>query len=183
MCSCRGCRRRPLLLAAVHPDNADEIPTAVAALATRPRLVEKVRLRCVDADCLMRPQEELKPLTAERTFDELPRECEIPASDKEGDAADVEMGESQDDATAAEGVQDILRAPMKCFVVDLWPCAYGSEFYKHLVTASYGQVLPHSVFIATTSARPGPNLAAFDVKIGGHAILDRVVEHSTAHGK
>ena len=67
--------------------------------------------------------------------------------------------------------------------MDLWPFAYGSEFYKHILEALYGQARPQTLIVATTSAHPGPQLAAHALKINVHIVVDRVRQHSAAHGQ
>ena len=176
-------RRRPaFMLVAVPPDSTDDVPTTIPALAARPRPTEHTKLRCLDGDCPLRPKEELDQLTAETPMNELSADCEMNASDLEGGAADDEMGVAdagEDDVLAADSA---IQAPTKRFLVDLWPFAYGSEFYKHIVESLYGQARPQIVIVATTSAHPGPQLAAHDLKMSCHTVLDRVRAHSACHG-
>ena len=64
----------------------------------------------------------------------------------------------------------------------LWPFAYGSEFYKHVIEGLYGAARPNAVIVATRSAHPGIQLAVHDLKLSCHTVLDRVRQHSASHG-
>ena len=177
-------RRRPaFMLVSVPPESTDDVPTTIPALAAKASRKEHTRLRCMNGDCPLRPKEELDQLTAETPMSDLPPDCEMSKSDLEGDAADVDMGEAdagEEDALAADS---FLQVPTRRFVVDLWPFAYGSEFYKHIIEALYGQARPQTLIVATTSAHPGPQLAAHALKINVHIVVDRVRQHSAAHGQ
>ncbi len=186
-------RRRPAsLLVAVPPDATEDVPSAIAALSARPRKGECVGLRCMDADCPLRPRAELDQLTKDKPLTELAPECELNDSDQEGGAEDVGMGEKDDEAEADQdedapmAVVDttIVVPPKHRLIVDLWPFAYGAEFYKFIIDALYGESgRPQVMIIVTTSAHPGPQLAAYDLKMTSHTVLERVRVHAASHGQ
>jgi hypothetical protein len=178
-------KRRPsYLLLAVASDSQDEVPAAVSALAARARVGEKTRLRCLDPACKMRPAAELDAVLSVAGESDVLPDCEMNPDDMEGGAGDVDMLEETSDALAAD--DDIVKPPpgMPGMIVDLWPFAFSREYYKHICQSLHEQGgLPNHVVYASTSAHPAPMLAAHDAKINAHLILDRVRDHSAAHGE
>ena len=68
-------------------------------------------------------------------------------------------------------------------MVDLWPFAYGREYYKHIMTGLFGSSsLPNHCIYLSVTAHPGAVLACHDAKMEAHVVLDRVRQHSKAHG-
>ena len=189
--------KHSMLALACPPGDTDEAPSTIEALAARARRGEHTFLRCLCAACPLRPREDYAAMSGEDMLQLLP-DCEINPDDKEGgaeDAAGMELEEGGDDDMDGELDDDELVAPQATgedaaqksqsqrLIVDLWPFAYGREYHKHIHTALFGaHSLPQHLIHISPSAHPGAAMAAHDGKMQAHMVLDRVREHSKAHG-
>ena len=164
------------------------VPCSIPAQATRAGHGECTRLRCLDSQCPFRPQDEktaLMPLDG--NLAQIPANSEIPAEDREHENVDAHM---QDDSSAPDKdpMADVLAQLLppsgrRDCIVDLWPFAFGKEFYKALIDGvAANESLDHMV-VMTTSAHPSLPLAGHDRHMNVHVLLDRVKEHSKRHGE
>jgi hypothetical protein len=182
-------KRKPVYLVVVGPaDSPDDVPIFIAALATRAKVGEMTRMRCMSSCCPLRPQVEMDALmSGGKKLEELLPECEINPDDMDGVTADVEMADADEDAleaVTAPKEDDITVPPFaRGFMVDLWPYAFGCDYCKHVVQALFGQTNPNEFVYVSTTAHPSAILAAHDMKIATHVLLDRVKVHSTQHGQ
>ena len=134
-------------------------------------------MRCMSSCCPLRPQAEMDALmSGGKKLEDLLPECEINPDDMDGVTADVEMADADEDALEAVTLtkDDILMPPSaRDFMVSLWPYAYGCDYYKHVVQALFGQTSPNEFAYVSTTAHPSAILAAHDMKIAAHLLLDR----------
>ena len=177
-------KRKPAYLVVVVPaDSPDDVPIFIAALATRAKVGEMTRMRCMSSCCPLRPQAEMDALlSGGKRPDELLPECEMNPDDMDECTAVAEMADEDEDAleaVTAPKEDDITVPPFaRGFMVDLWPYAYGCDYYKHVVQALFGQTSPNEFVYVSTTAHPSAILAAHDMKIATHVLVDRVKVHS-----
>lgn len=178
-------KRPAYLIVAASVNDAGDLPTSYPALAGRARPGEKTRMRCMRRDCPLRPAEELDALVAAGLgSEEMNPDVEMNLDDMEGGAADIDMADA--DGDNAEDDDDEIDVPSgrgTGFIVDLWPFAYGKEFYKHLLAAVHPQAQPTNMVYVSTTAHPSALLAAHDRKVQCSTVLDRVKVHSVRHGQ
>ena len=165
-------RRRPSYLLLVVPGgSAEEVPTFIPALAKRAARSEKTRMRCLAREC---------PLRSQIERDDLPEvddpACELHGDDLEGgDAEDVVEGGDAEENDKDEADDEIVMPSGKhACIVDLWPFAQSRAFYKHIITALFGQSLPKHLILLTRTAHPAALLAAHDSQIAAHVVLGGV---------
>ena len=66
---------------------------------------------------------------------------------------------------------------------DLWPFAYGKDYYSALITGITGtQAITRFMYIAAT-AHLAALLAGHELGMGIHVVLSRIGHHSASHGK
>ena len=176
-------RRKPAFLVVSLPsDSLEEMPTSIPALKARAMKGEKTRFRCMSASCPFRPRAEMDALASDGNLDLLNPDCEMNPDDMEWMAEDAD-GIAEEDV----GDDDDITMPSsdRKFRVDVWPFAYCKDFYKHIISGlCNGTVLtPNHVVVFTVTAHPSAVLACHDVKAEVHCVLDRVKEHSKAHGQ
>ena len=108
--------------------------------------------------------------------------CEIDEEHNEFPVADVV--EEDDDEGAAEETIIIPPGTDRSCIRDLYPFAYGKEFYVAMITGIVGsEAIAHFVYIAAT-AHPSALLAAQELGMGVHIVLSKKVgQHSTSHGQ
>ena len=68
-------------------------------------------------------------------------------------------------------------------IVCLWPFAFSKEYYKGIFQSLCGGERLSHIVVLSTSAHPACALAAHDLLVPAHILLDRVSEHSRAHGE
>jgi len=157
-------------------ESGAHVPCSIPAQAARARRGECTRLRCMDRLCPLRPVGEALE------------------KDKEVDSA-VEMNQDdlevigvddcvEEEVVEVSEVEEALLAPpsRRDCIVDLWPFAFGRDFYKQLFDAVAPQESISHCVVLSTSAHPAPWLAAFDAGMNVHVVLDRVKAHSKNHG-
>ena len=124
----------------------------------------------------MRPRDEAAEIDG--TAD-LPSNMEINPDDLE--VMGVDAGVEEEGGAADEPTLGGL-GRRDC-VVDLWPFAFGKDYYKALIEGlAPNETISHLV-ILTTSAHPAPALAGHENSMNVHILLDRVKEHSRRHGQ
>lgn len=121
-------RKPQYLTAVVSPgyEIVGGIPCQLNLLSCKARSREKVSLRCVDANCFLRPESQRDDaLKAEKAGKEDP-ERELQPDDLEAlgvDAQTQETAEAEEEAEPAQ-TQETLEKP-RC-LVDLWPFAFSA---------------------------------------------------------
>ena len=178
-------RRRPhFCWVAVDKESAKTlvIPNSIDALARRAKACEGVRMRCLDRHCPLRSVEEKMNLeVVEGEKEKPPPFCEIDEEHNEFPVADVV--EEDDDEGAAEETIIIPPGTDRSCIRDLYPFAYGKEYYVAMITGIVGsEAIAHFVYIAAT-AHPSALLAAQELGMGVHIVLSKVGQHSTSHGQ
>ena len=178
-------RRRPhFCWVAVDKESAKTlvIPNSIDALVWRAKACEGVRMRCLDRHCPLRSVEEKLNLeVVEGTKDKPKPACEIDDEHTEFPVADVV--EEDDDEGAAEETIIIPPGTDRSCIRDLWPFAYGKEYYSALITGIVGsEAIAHFVYVAAT-AHPAALLAAQELGMGVHVVLSKVRQHSASHGQ
>ena len=68
-------------------------------------------------------------------------------------------------------------------IVCLWPFAFSKGYYKTIIHGLCGGERLSHIVVLSTSAHPAIALAAHDLLLPAHVHLDRVSEHSRAHGQ
>ena len=117
----------------------------------------------------------------EGTKDKPKPACEIDDEHTEFPVADVV--EEDDDEGAAEETIIIPPGTDRSCIRDLWPFAYGKEYYSALITGIVGsEAIAHFVYIAAT-AHLAALLAAQELGMGVHVVLSKVRQHSASHGQ
>ena len=164
------------------------VPCSIPAQSARAAHGECTRLRCLDSQCPFRPQQEKTALLPQDgNLAAIPTNAEIHADDREHEHVDSHM---QDDSSSPDKdpIADVLAQLLppsgrRDCIVDLWPFAFGKEFYKALLDGvAPSESLDHLV-VLTTSAHPSLPLAGHDRHTNVHVLLDRVKEHSRRHGE
>ena len=100
--------------------------------------------------------------------------------EENGEVAAMDFGEEED----AEPEETIIvpQTDRSC-VRDLWPFAYGKEYYKNLFAGLLGsEAIAHFTYIAAT-AHPAALLAGHELGMAVHIVLTKVGQHSISHGK
>ena len=154
---------------------AGPAPNTIAAQAARAKPGECTRLRCMSRECSLRPAGQVPDAGAENT-------AELDQDDLEYVGVDDCVEEGGEDA--ADDTADVLVPPpeRRNCVTDLWPFAFGRDFYKELIDAVAPQESIAHLVVLTTSAHPGSWLAGFDGGMNVHVYLDRVKQHCKNHG-
>lgn len=91
------------------------------------------------------------------------------------DPDDVEvMGIDEGMGEEAGHEEDLcgLEPQNRDFIVMLWPFAFSRAYYKHMFTSLCGHEGLSHLVVLTTSAHPAPALAAHDLKLTTHILLD-----------
>lgn len=101
-------------------------------------------------------------------------DAEIEAEDREGDPGDTFMFEEEGDD--AGGTADDLMMSKRDCIVDLWPFAFGMDFYKSILEGISGDTVAQHLVVLTTSAHPSPQLAGYHRGMVVHSVYDRVKE-------
>ena len=109
--------------------------------------------------------------------------AEIQADDKVETGVE-DMQESGDAHMADADAEDDLLAPEKrdC-VSDLWPFAFGKDYYKAMVQALLPGTSIHNWIVMTTSAHPSVALAGHELGAKVAVYHDRVNAHAAGHGR
>ena len=169
--------------------NDDCVPVTIPALNLRAKRSEQCRLRCMSADCPLRPPEELESLLAmvgggvDALAADAGGQCELLVDDLQGDAGDEDAAEEEEGGERDPDVE-LIQMPGRRLPVDLWPFAFGKEYYKCLMTSLGGAGgKPAHVVLVSTSAHPAPLVAMHDLGVRGHILRDRVKRHASAHGE
>jgi len=139
-------------------------------------------------DCPLRPAVEMQELmdNSGGSLDMLRPQCEMNPDDMEIGGVSTEEADAGEDLAQDDADDEDELSPVapRNFVVDLWPFAFGRDYYKYLLQGVFGaSAMPAHFVYMTATAHPGAVLAAHDGKMHAHVILDRVREHSRAHGK
>ena len=157
------------------------IPNSIDALQRRAKPREGVHMRCLDRFCSLRTVEEKQSLEVAEGKEKKPEPgCEIDAEHNEVQADDV-AEEDEDDGPPEE----VIVSPVcdRSCIRDLWPFAYGKEYYKAMIMGIIGsEAIAHFIYISAT-AHPAALLAAHELGMGVHVVLSKVRQHSTSHGK
>ena len=161
------------------------IPEQVPALSAKAKKVEFCRLRCMDSQCAHRPTTELDALRAKARITERD---EIHGDDQDtlGVDEDVEEMDGNEGEEEEEKEDEIvLEMPpnRRDMIMELWPFAFSSGYYKHLLSSVSSKGAPAHLIIVSQSAHPGPILAARSLNVSTHAVYSRVSEHSKNHGR
>ena len=164
------------------------VPVSIPALSMRAKSSEQIRLRCMSAECPLRPKEELDTLLqlVGGQMDKLVEagaQCELCADDLQGGAGDEDAAEDEVGDRALEAEPEPIQMPGRRMPMDLWPFAFGKEYYKCLITSLSGSGAPGHVVLVSTSAHPAALLAMHDLGVKGHVLRDRVKRHAAAHGE
>jgi len=162
------------------------VPTSIPAMGSRARKHECINLRCLSQDCPLRTDEEkscLVKLLAEGKQKGLELErSELPVDDRADIGVDEHNQEGDDNESSSDG--EALVAPpeekKKC-LCDLWAFSFAEDFYKQ-TSQTVHDVPPAHAIQLTTSAHPSFILAALADGSRVHVYLDRVSQHSRAHG-
>lgn len=177
-------RRRPgFMLVSVPPDSAEDVPSSIPALAAKARSTEFLRMRCLDAACPLRPKEEFAAIEAAMmaNLGDHDAACEMNPDDMDDEAGDADIEEmAVEDEPAVSPPVPAARP----FVVDLWPFAFCSDYYKSILNGLYAEgAPPHHMIHITTSGHPAPQMAAADLRVQCATVYDRVRPHGLAHGQ
>ena len=115
---------------------ATEIPSQLNILSCRARPIEKTQLRCMDANCKLRPESERDAaFQAEQAGGEPDRELQPDDLDALGaDAHAPETLEAEAEEACEEEVVVCPGGGRRC-VVDLWPFAFNTAREKTLFEA------------------------------------------------
>jgi hypothetical protein len=138
-------------------------PASAPLLKCRAKAMECLRLRCLSRQCAHRSTAELASVVGDTGPASVQQE--IHPDDREVDDEGV-FEEDESDAAATNGKRD--------FVVDLWPFSRPESFYKQLLMllgATKSQVL----VAASSTAHPNLLIAARDLKLQVHLLVDRQV--------
>lgn len=178
----QGRKRSFYLLVATDQTSAGalQIPHSVEALGIRARHGEGTRLRCLDVNCGLRSTAERQEL--EVGADKGPK-SELAPEHAEEVLEDV-MREDEEDSSAAKVAVVVVggTGPRSC-VRDLWPYAMPKDYYKAILSAIVGsEASSHFVYLSST-AHPAALLAAKDMNLQVHYVLDGCRGHSIAHGQ
>ena len=169
------------------------VPNSIDTGSCRAKAAERTRLRCVNARCPLRTEEERAALAeaALAASEGLEPSHEIPADDMaeapdddlpEEDGAEEDVEGDDPEANALEANAPEANALGATIITDLWPFAYSRAYYKTLITElGQPETLSH-VIIFTTSAHPAPILAALDLNKRVHVYYNNVRAHSRNHG-
>ena len=160
-------------------DKSATVPTSVPLLKSRAKSLECTRLRCMASDCPLRSQEELATVAPGPGAAVA---CEIPDEDKEQEQFDmmvVDGGPVADDDDEAAAATDA--GSKRDHIIDLFPFTRPMSFYAGVLTQILGQST--LVVIMSSSAHPGPVMAARAQAADVVWLLDRPRKHSIAHGR
>ena len=147
------------------------MPCWLTALTSRAKSGECTRLRCLDRSCTLRPSAEAVVLDS--LVDGVPMDAEIAADDREGDLGDAFMFEEEGEE--AGNMEEAMNSKRDC-IVDLWPFAFGMDFYKSLLEGMLGDIVAQHLVVLTTSAHPSPQLAGYYRGMTVYSVYDRVKE-------
>ena len=156
---------------------ARSIPTSIPALAARLSPGEYTRLRCVSSACKLRSapatEDEMKAISQDPS-------AEIAADDKVETGVE-DMQDAEQGGVATD--EDLTPPDMKrdC-VSDLWPFAFGKDFYKAMVQELLPGLAIHHWIVLTTSAHPSVAVAGHEMGAKVYVFHDRVSAHAAGHG-
>ena len=159
-------------------DKTVAVPTSLPLLRSRAKGLECTRLRCMASDCPLRSQDELA------TVNPGPGaavSCEIPDEDKELEQFDMMIGEAGSLVNDDEEEPVPATEQKRDYIIDLFPFTRPMSFYAGVFTQILGQC--SLVVLMTSSAHPGPVLAARAQASDVIWLLDRPRKHSIAHGR
>ena len=115
---------------------ATEVPSQLNILSCRARPIEKTQLRCMDANCKFRPENERDAaFQAEKEGGEPDRELQ--PDDLEALGVDAHAGEILEAEAEAACEEEVVVCPgeeRRC-VVDLWPFAFNTARERTLFEA------------------------------------------------
>ena len=147
------------------------MPCWLTALSCRAKSGECTRLRCLERSCTLRPSAEAVVLDG--LVDGVPMDAEIAADDRQDDLGDMVMFEEEGEE--AGNMEEAMNSKRDC-IVDLWPFAFGMDFYKSLLEGMLGDIVAQHFVVLTTSAHPSPQLAGYYRGMTVYSVYDRVKE-------
>ncbi|CAE7467364.1 unnamed protein product [Symbiodinium sp. CCMP2592] len=157
-------------------DKSVAVPTSLPLLKSRAKALECTRLRCMASDCPLRSQDELATVVPGPGATVA---CEIPDEDKEQEQFDMMVVDGVPFADDEEEAADA--GTKRDYIIDLFPFTRPMSFYAGVFTQILGQST--LVVIMSSSAHPGPVLAARAQSSQVVWLLDRPRKHSVAHGR
>lgn len=110
-----------------------------------------------------------------------------PRTELDPDHAEVQLEdvvqEDADDAASCAKVIGVAGVGSRSCVRDLWPFALPKDYYKAILAAIVAaEASSHFVYVSST-AHPAALLAAKDMNMQIHYVLDSCRDHSIAHGQ
>ena len=162
-----------------------KVPCSIPAQLARAQKGECTRLRCLDSQCPLRTQQENAALKQFGEPSAVPNNSEIDADDREVENVDDQMQEETGTSTENDTALEELVPPgsRRDCIVDLWPFAFGKEYYKALLDGIAPNDSVDHLVVLSTSAHPSVLLAGHDRRMNVHVLLDRVKQHSIRHGE
>ena len=125
--------------------------------------------------------------TALRAKDKITERAEIPADDQDALGVDEDVEEADQDAEEGQEKEEevVLEPPShrRDMIQELWPFAYPSGYYKHILGGIGSKGAPSHLVVVRQSAHPGPILAARSHNMSSHAVYPRVSERAKSHGR
>ena len=171
-------KKAQLLIASVEEsyEMAADVPTQLNILSCRAKPAEKCRMRCIDADCKHRPQDE-----RDAAADVHDPQADLQQDDLEETGLDDNL-EEEEEAGENEEIIQPPKAKRIC-TRDLWPFAQSVGYYQGLVRAFTSKSPTMHTVHVTRSAHPGPLLAGHSLGKISHVLVAGQSEHSKAHGQ
>ena len=161
-----------------------KVPCSIPAQAARAQRGECTRLRCLDSQCPLRSQAEKLALQGLGDPTKIPNDAEIDADDRETENVDELMQEETEADPNADALAQLVNPSFhrRDCIVDLWPFAFGKEFYKALFNGLAPNESVDHLVVLTTSAHPSSALAGHERHMSVHVLLDQIKDHSVKHG-
>jgi hypothetical protein len=181
-------KHRKLQYVSAHMDpgfeSVTDVPSQLGLLSSRAKPTEKVRLRCMDANCPLRPESERAAASEEAADDP---QIELQPDDLEALGVDELMEDAEDDEQMPALIEEeIIAAPTankKQCVRDLWSFAFSTEHYVKLYEGFACKDAVEHFVLLTRSSHPSPMLAVHSLGKQAHACLVGQSNHARAHGQ